>query len=31
VKTLTVSEEVREPSNITRSFELLQVEKVVAA
>ncbi|WP_028272820.1 cytochrome P450 [Arthrobacter sp. UNC362MFTsu5.1] len=31
VKSLTVSDEVREPSNITRSFELLQVEKVVAA
>lgn len=31
VKTLTISDEVREPSNITRSFELLQVEKVVAA
>jgi len=31
VKSLTVSNEVREPSNITRSFELLQVEKVVAA
>jgi cytochrome P450 len=31
VKTLTISGEVREPSNITRSFESLQVEKVVAA
>lgn len=31
VKTLTLSEEVREPSNITRSFEVLRVEKVVAA
>ena len=31
VKSLTLSNEVREPSNITRSFEVLQVEKVVAA
>lgn len=31
VKTLALSDEVREPSNITRSFEVLQVEKVVAA
>ncbi|GAA5197843.1 cytochrome P450 [Arthrobacter gyeryongensis] len=31
VKSLTLSEEVREPSNITRSFEVLRVEKVVAA
>src|SRR6478609_1348915 len=31
VKTLTISDEIREPSNITRSFELLQVVKVVAA
>ena len=31
VKTLTISDEVREPSNITRSLESLLVEKVVAA
>ena len=31
VKTLTVTDEVREPSNITRSLESLQVAKVVAA
>ena len=31
VKTLDVSDEVREPSNITRSLEKLQVTKVVAA
>ncbi|WP_284981789.1 cytochrome P450 [Arthrobacter sp. efr-133-TYG-118] len=31
VKNLTLSKEVREPSNITRSFEVLHVEKVVAA
>jgi len=31
VKTLAISDEVRGPSNMTRSFELLQVEKVVAA
>jgi cytochrome P450 len=31
VQTLTVGDEVREPSNITRSIEKLQVEKVVAA
>ena len=31
VKNLTLSNEVREPSNITRSFEVLKVEKVVAA
>lgn len=31
VKSLTLSDGVREPSNITRSFEALQVERVVAA
>lgn len=31
VQTLSVSEGVREPSNITRSYELLNVDKVVAA
>jgi cytochrome P450 len=31
VQTLTLGDEVREPSNITRSIEKLQVEKVVAA
>jgi cytochrome P450 len=30
VQTLTIGDEVREPSNITRSIEKLQVEKVVA-